>query len=238
MTRRLSSRLPWLLAASLALAVAIAPTQAQAQDGTFTSATGWMWGVATFELTLGVGLLIVTTSDVCQSWGCGVLALLVGGVAIGAAITAGLVTAANDTPPDIPFTLHNVFWGGLSGALGGFAFAKLYAASDSASAIAALSTAGVVGLSLGTYSIVRRDELMRERRTLGAAHFLAWGTTGAGLAALIALSSIDIPPEGAAILYALVTLIAYGAGIAWAETQIAKGDAGAATPMLGWSSAF
>lgn len=238
MTRRFSTCLPWVLAACLALAVAMAPSQAQAQEGTFTSATGWMWGVATFELTLGVGLLVVTTTDVCQSWGCGVLALLVGGVALGAAITAGLVSAANDTPPDIPFTVHSVFWGGLSGALGGFAVAKLYAGSDSASAIAALSTAGVVGLGLGTYSIVRRDELMRETRTVGAAHFLAWGTTAAGLAALIALSSLDIPPEGAAVLYALVTIIAYGAGIAWAEAQIANGDAGAATPMLGWRSAY
>lgn len=230
--------LPWLLAAGLALAVVSAPSEVHAQDGTFTAATGWIWGVATFEVTLGVGLLIATTSDVCESWGCGVLALLVAGVAIGAGITSGLLAGAYDTPPDIPFAVHLTLWGALSGGLGGFAFTKLFASTEKTATIAALSTAGVIGLGLGTYSIARGDELFREQRTVGAAHFLAWGATGAGIAALIAWSSLDIPAEGAAVLYALTTLIAYGAGIAWAETQIAKGEVGAATPMLGWRGTF
>lgn len=239
MTRVLSRSLPFIVAAALALAVTAAPSEAQAQEGTFSSATGWMWGVATFELTLGVGLLIVTTGDVCESWGCGVLALLVGAVALGSSITAGLLAAGNDTPPDIPFVVHNTLWGALSGALGGFAFAKLYAATDQTAAIAALSSAGAIGLGLGTYSAVRRDSLMRETRTSAAAHFMAWGVPLVGLGALVLLSSVDIPSEGAALLYALTTLITYGANIAWAETQIAKGDeVSVVTPMLSWSGTF
>jgi hypothetical protein len=233
-----SRRLPWLLAAGLALAVAMAPSEVRAQDGTFSSATGWMWGVSTFELTLSVGILVTTSTDICESWGCGVLALLVAGVAIGAGLTAGLLAGANDTPPDIPFAVHLTLWGALSGGLGGFAFSKLFASTESAATIAALSTAAVIGLGLGTYSLLRGDELFRERRTEGAAHFLAWGVTGTAIAALLAWSSLDIPTEGAAVLYALTTLIAYGTGIAWAETQIAKGDTGAATPLLTWGGTF
>lgn len=211
-----------IFAGVFAVALALAPARAHAQAGTFSTATGWMWGVAAFELTLGAGLLIATSGDVCDSWGCGVLALLVGAVAIGTSITAGVLAGANDTPPDIPFAVHNTLWAALTGALGGFAFAKLYAGTDSTAAIAALSSAGVFGLGMGTYSVVRRDELLREPRTAAAAHFLAWGVPGAGLLALLALSSLDIPAEGAAVLYALTTLVAYGVGLAWAETQIAR----------------
>ena len=239
MRRVVARTLPFIVAAALMVGVTAAPSEARAQEGTFSSANGWMWGVATFELTLGVGLLIATTGDVCESWGCGVLALLVGAIALGTSITAGLLAAGYDTPPDIPFAVHNVLWGAVSGALGGFAFAKLYAGTDSTATIAALSSAGAIGLGLGTYSAVRRDALMRETRTSAAAHFLAWGVPLLGLGALVLLSSVDVPSEGAALLYALTTLISYGASIAWAETQIAKGDdVSVVTPMLSWSGAF
>jgi len=238
MTRLCARALPLVVAASLMLTVTAAPSEAHAQERTFSSATGWMWGVATFELTLGIGLLIVTTGDICESWGCGVLALLVGAVALGSSITAGLLAAGNDTPPDIPFAVHNTLWAALSGALGGFAFAKLFAATDSTATIAALSSAGVIGLGLGTYSAVRRDPLMRETRTSAAAHFIAWGVPLVGVGALILLSSIDIPSEGAALLYALTTLISYGASIAWAETRIADDDVSGVTPMLSFSGTF
>ena len=229
---------PWLVAASLALAVAAAPATVHAQHNTFAAATGWIWGVSAFELTLTTGILIATSGDVCESWGCGVLALLVGAVAIGTGITAGVVAGLTDTPPDIPFAVHLALWGALSGGLGGFGFSKLFSSTEKTATIAALSTASVIGLGLGTYSLLRGDELLRERRTVGAAHFLAWGVTGSAIAALLAWSSLDMPSEGAAVLYALTTLIAYGSGIAWAETQIAKGDVGAATPMLSWSGTF
>lgn len=241
MTRvlRAGRRLPWFLAAGLALAVAIGPTKAQAQDATFADATGWIWGVATLEVTLGAGLLVMAAGDSCHSWGCGVLAMLIATGATAVGLITGIVAGVLDAPPDIPFILHQTLWGGLTGAVGSGGFVHLFGGSHSTAWATAISASGVLGLGLGTYSFVRRDELMRERRTAGAAHFLTWGVMGAGLLAELLCSSLDASGEVSSIVFALTTVVAYGLGIAWAELQIAKGDgAPVAAPLLGWSTAF
>jgi FtsH-binding integral membrane protein len=101
---------------------------------------------------------------------------------------------------------------------------------------AAITAASVFGLGLGTYSFVRRDELLRETRTSGATHFLTWGVMAIGIGALALSSAADLSLGTSALIYAIATIVAYAAGIAWAEVQIANGDdAAIATPLLGWS---
>lgn len=178
-----------------------------------------MWGAATFELSLGLGVLVMTRGDVCESWGCGLLALIVAGAGVGLGIIVGAVAAVTDARPDIAFILHHTMWGALCYRFG---------------ATAAI-TASVFGLGLGTYSFARRDKLLRETRIGGATHFLTWGVMAIGVGALAVSSAAGAAIGTGALIYPIATLVAYAAGIAWAEVQIADGEAAIATPLISWA---
>lgn len=216
-----------LLAAALG-ASAAAPTAARA-DATFADASPWVWGVSAFELSLTIGTIVGVATG-CER-GCPELtgAFAGGGVLLG--VGAGIVAALTDAPPDVPFVLHEGIWGSIWGASLAASMTGLARTSATTQSVVMVAAGTVFAGGTGVYAAVRRDLLMRSPEALWPAHYLAWGVPLVGILSLVAFSMAGIPPEGSVLLFALVSAIAYGIGVGWAES-VEPGASAAGAPLL------
>jgi hypothetical protein len=210
------------------VATAAAPARARA-EGVFADASPWVWGVAAFEFSLTVGTLVGVASD-CQR-GCPELTGVFAGGGVLLGVGAAIAAALTDAPPDVPFVVHEGIWGSIWGASVAASLTGLARTSEAAQSWTMLATGTAFASGTAVYAALRRDLLMRNPEAAWAAHYLAWGVPLIGILSLVTFSVAGIPPEGSVLLFALVSTIAYGIGVGWAES-VAAGASAARPPLL------
>lgn len=230
-----------LVAVALAIVLVVARTphaQAQTAGGgtTFSDSSGLIWGVGVFEASIVLGAVVIGSGDACQSWGCGILMMMIAGLGLVAAVATGIATQVGGSPPDVPFVFHEAIWGGLGGLALGEAIAKGSHARPGAELGLALGGALLMGGAAAGYSIARRDTLFRDPDTTWATHLLAWGPMLVGLVAASIFDDFQSPAELAALA---VTMLATQ-GLAVLAVELSAGDAPAGTvaPLFAYRTSF
>jgi hypothetical protein len=218
---RASPALPTI--AALAALLGADPALAQDADqpgATFADATGAMWGVGALETTLVLNGVLVAASDACDDDGACLIGTLLASTFTG--LSAGVLAATTETPPDVPFAVHQALWG----SAGGFVLsAGLWRAADGErdGQLPVSLTFGLLsGVGSALYAYARREALMRDQRTAGATHFMAWGPMTVGLVAAFLTGVLDVDTEAAMILTGALGVATWGIAVAMAETAAAR----------------
>jgi hypothetical protein len=167
---------------AVAILAASAPAAAQDEDRhTYQDATGFVWGVASFE-ALTVGGILVANAAGCDEDCAGFVVLGSMIAAAGLGIGAGL----GDWPADVPFvTLSSVLTLAIGAGAGYGLGIETGMQPDHARMLAILMGVGL-GIAGGVYTTLRRDDYVRDPNVAGAAHLMTWGTmAGLSLTGLI-----------------------------------------------------
>jgi hypothetical protein len=203
----------------------------------FEDATGFVWGLAVAEVGGMLSFVLAEELDVCS--GCdeigGIAAITVAVTAIG----VGVGTQLADARADVPFIVHEAFAAFMSTGLLGAGMAQL-GDGDVDEDAAGFMLGAFAGWSVGSYSFVRRDALLRDPDSTLGAHLMAWGPVAAMIVGGLAAAAADAEEEGVQVALGVSGLAAVVAGIAVAEIGLARGAdaAGAGAPLVGFNGRF
>ncbi len=206
------------MACALAVLLSAPPAHAD-EPAVVDDVAPLLWGTTTFELGLLTTALIIDGTDSCESWGCGVLALLGAGIAAAGAIIAAAVAAATDAPGDVPLVGHVAMWAGLDAHLFGAGIAGLADpdAADPPGALVAIDLAAAIGQ--GVYATVRRDRILRSHDHVAWGHVFTWVPMAATMLVAIVLGQLDADDDVVALVSGAAGVIATGIAIAGLETR-------------------
>ena len=214
----------------------VAVAQTASDRTTFSDASGAIWGVAVLETSVVLGAGIIASGDACQSWGCGILMMLIAGVGLVAGLVTGIATQVAGTPPDVPFVLHEAIWGGVGGLVLGEGIAKATDARPGVEVGLAVGGALLFGGAIATYSVVSRDTLHRDPETTWATHLLAWGPIALASFSMYLFRDIDAPPGLLALAVAI--LATQGLSVLAVELEASDAPAGTVAPLISYGMPF